>query len=1160
MFKLHKSLGSILLGIALAGGIAFTAFAPQSAFAQATSGNISGTVVDSTGAVLVNAKVVVVNEATGVEYNATTNSNGEFNLQNLIPGKYNVTGSAAGFGSYGLKGLEVKLNETVNAKLTLAVAAQATSVEVTSEASVTLDTTTTQLLTTFEAKEINDLPVASVGLGVLNLSLLSPGVSSSGAVGAGTGPSVGGQRPRANNYTIEGIDNNNKSVTGPLVYIPADAVGDFTLITNQFSPEFGHSTGGQFNTNVKSGTNSLHGTAYLYNQNRNYNAENAIQGGKVPNPRFDFNRYGGTLGGPIWRNKLFFFGNYERQTTGQSGQYYLCTPTSAGIAALGAVANVSATNLGIYTKYMPVSPTHITNAADNACFNTPPPANVAGQPHSWTWPDSSSQYLTVFNDTLPDPNTGIFGGGSVETSVPTFVPLGNFLVSAPNFSNESILVTGFDYTLSSKDNLRGRYIYNTLASEDTAAYLPAFFLALPTKYHLIALSEYHNFTPNLINEARLGFNRFENSTPAGPQAFPGLAQFPNLTFFDQAGLNIGPDGNAPQSTIQNTYQFTDNVSWIKGKHSLKFGFDGRKFISPQSFTQRVRGDYQWNALTEYLHDLAPTAFGERSTGNFFYYGDQTAFYGYANDTWKASSKLTLNFGLRYEFTSIPFGQRAQILNAAASVPGLITFAKPEPQRNNYTPRFGVVYAPDENTSIRAGFGMAIDVLYDNLGILSFPPQYSSTTDVGSGSAGIANPGDPNFLATGGLPAGKGTLATFPDIASQRAATSAYVPNQKLPYAETWSLGVEHVFHKDYTLEVRYVGTRGIHLPAQIRLNKQSRVDATHFLPTYFSGAPSATELAALPNTQYSVSHLSNYVKPYLDAGFTSNLVSFQPVSESNYNGLAANLTRRFQKGLQLNLAYTWSKTMDDATADVFSTTLTPRRPEDFQNVSKDYSRSALDHTHRLTFEAVYDLPFFSKSNWLLKNIAGNWEIAPIYSYESPEYFTTLSGVDSNGNGDGAYIDRPIINPHGKDGVGTGVTKLYDLNRSVSGCGAEGAKCAKNLVAYQAADPNARYVQAASGAMSTAGRNTLPINPINNLDATAIKRITIAERYKMEFSAQAFNVLNHAQYIPGTIDNINSPGYTAGLPFQTVTSANFNTPGKAFNANARTMQLELKFSF
>jgi hypothetical protein len=1116
--------------------VAIVLFAgPARMRAQATSGDIVGTVTDKSGAAIPNADVTAKNTETGVVTAAKANGVGEFHIPNLLGGIYDISGTAAGFSTFTLKGFQVVLNNTATAKLVLPVASSATNVEVSADATAVLDTTTIQLQTSFETEELQNFPTASVGNGVLNLSLLVPGVASSGAVGAGTGPSVGGQRPRADNYSIEGIDNNDKAVTGPLVYLPNDAVGEFTVVTNQFSPEFGHSAGGQFNTVVKSGTNKIHGSAYEYFQNRDLNAENAIAGGKVPNPRYDFNRYGGQAGGPIKKDKLFYFANFERQTTGLSSSYFLCTPTAAGLSQLGSVPNLSATNLGVFTKYTLPSPAAIDASADNACFNQ----------------SSGPQYLTVFDGTNQDPNSGEFGSGTAYN-----IPLGNLNIQAPSYSNFDALTTSGDWTISNKDSFRVRYVYNRNTGIDTAASLPAFYQPVPSRYHLVALSEFHNFTSNLINETRVGFNRFGSALPAGNFTFPGLSAFPTLYVYDVGFLEIGPDGNAPQSGVQDLYQFTENVSWVKGKHSLKFGFDGRKYIAPQSFTQRVRGDYEWNNLTEYLHDLAPTAFGQRSTGNFFYYGDQTAFYGYGNDVWRITEKLSLNYGLRYEFTSIPKGERVQKLNAAASVPGLIVFGEPKPQYGNILPRAGINYALDADTSIRAGFGMATDVLYDNLGLLSFPPQYSSTNSVGD--IGNPQPGDPNFLKAGGLPAGTGTLATFSTLAAQRAATAAFVPNQKLPYAETWTLGVQHVFAKDYTAEVRYVGTRGIHLSTQNQLNVQARVDATHNLPVYMAAAPSVGDLAALPNTLASIKALSNISPAFLAAGFTSKITSFQPYSESNYNGLAAGLTRRFKGGYLLDFAYTWSKTMDDATADVFSTVLTPRRPQDSRNVSADYSRSALDHTHRLTLAAVYDMPFFKHSSWMMKNLVGNWEIAPIYTYESPEYFTVLSGVNSNLNGDSTAIDRTVFNKNGKKGIGSAVTPIYDPSRS-SACGSA-SHCNGNLVAYQAVNPDAEYITAAAGVMPTASRNTQALPPIDNVDATALKRFNFAERYSLEFSAQAFNVFNHSQFIPGAVDNINSPGYTAQILFQTASNPDFNQPQKFFVANARSMQLSLKFAF
>src|SRR6185312_12281216 len=229
-----------------------------------------------------------------------------------------------------------------------------------------------------------------------------------------------------------------------------------------------------------------------------------------------------------------------------------------------------------------------------------------------------------------------------------------------------------------------------------------------------------------------------------------------------------------------------------------------------------------------------------------------------------------------------------------------------------------------------------------------------------------------------------------------------------------------------------------------------------------------------------------------------------PFSQSNYNALVVNLTRRFEKGLQMNLSYTWSKTMDDATAEVFATVLTPRRQQNSQCISCDYSRSALDRTNRLSLEVLYDVQAYKHSdNFLLRNIVGNWLIAPIYTYESPEYATVLSGVNSNLNGDtGAAIDRPIINPKGAKGTGSGVTAVKNS--------------AGATIGYTAINPNAYYIQAGIGTLPNAARNTLPIRPIDNVDVGLYKRITFHERYSIQAGIQAFNVLNHPQYQPGTV--------------------------------------------
>lgn len=1102
-----------------------SAMAPL-AQAQVTSGNIAGVVKDPTGAAIPNATVVVKSEATGVAVTVTTNGSGQYVVQNLLPARYDITATTTGFSPTSLTGVTVSLNSTASADLALSTGGATSTVEVSATSADLLDTTTQNLTTSFTNQELSLLPTTSQGFGVLNASLLAPGVTSSGGIGIGTGPSVGGQRPRNNNFTIEGIDNNDKAVTGPLVVVPNDAVGSFTLITSQFSPEFGHSSGGQFNTNVISGTNSFHGKLYEYFQNRNLNAGSGTQGGKpADRPRYDNNRYGGQLGGPLLRNKLFFFGGFERHLISQNPAIFSCVPTAAGLATLQGLAGAygfNQNNLAQYLKYSPTPNTNggtqVTAANDVAC---------------------GAQSLTVFQGTGLNNATGTYGSGAS-----TSIPLGNYQSLAGTPETIYSLTTSGDYTISDKDSLRLRYLYVRDTSTDTnsgAVVFPIFFTPRPDRYQLATISEYHNFSPNLVNEFRIGFNRHSQTISAGNFSYPGLDQFPNLTFIDQGQVNYGPDGNAPSFTVQNLYQLTENISYTRGSHTFKFGFDGRKYISPQGFTQRARGDYQWDNLTEYLHDLAPTYFGERSTGNLTYYGDQTALYGYGNDTWRATDKLTLNYGLRYEFTSVPVGERAQSINSAASIPGLITFGTPQPTYTSFAPRVGVGYAPDTKTNIRAGFGLAYDVIFDNLGTLSFPPQYSITNDVGNANSPAF--GAPNFLANGGLLPGNGGIGSFPTIAAQRAATSAYIPNQVTPYAETWTLTIQRTFSKDYTFEVGYEGNRGVHLPTQDQINVQPKVTPANALPTYVNGVAIAGNPGV--STLSSIQALSNRVPGY--AAFTGKVTSYQPYSSSNYNGLLTNLTRRFSHGLQANLSYTWSKALDDATAEVFATTLTPRRPLNSQNVAGDYSRSALDRTHRVTMEALYDFQLHGHDNFFYKSLLGNWTFSPIYTYESPEYVTVLSTVNPVITGDSPLVSRVIVNRQGVRGTSSLTTPITNATGDTIG--------------YNAVNPNAYYIQANVGTYPNDSRNSLPTRPIDNIDFAAYKRLTFRDHYSFEFGAQAFNVLNHAQYTPGTVNNINTTSNTSSYAlFQTVGNAFFNQPGKVFLNNARTMQLSAKIAF
>jgi hypothetical protein len=1073
-------------------------------YSQTIDANLVGTVVDSTGAAVANANIEITNTATGVRSNTKTNAEGQYRFNNIPVGLYNVTATSAGFATASLKNVDIQLSKTSTANITLQVGSVSTTVDV-AEVGAVIDTTTAQLQSNYEARQIVNLPIIenSNGLfGALNLSLLSAGVASNGGVGQGTGPSVGGQRPMNNNFMIEGVDNNNKTVTGPLVYVPTEATAEFTLLQNQVGAEFGHSSGGQFNTVVKSGTNETHGSIYEYFQNRNLNAVDAIYAdqGIRSNPRYDQNRLGGSVGGKIIRDKLFYFGNLEYAPLGVGSTVStpVYAPTAAGFSLLDGMSNLSKTNYGIFKKYVPAAP--VANGA---------PTTVNG----------------------------------------VDIPTGVLPISGANYTNFWTFLGSVDYNMSDKDQIRGRFINNRSDSLDNAANLPAFWTTLPQRFYLVSLAEYHTFTPSLTSETRLAFNRFSQFYTVPNVSYPGLDVFPNLTFDGDLGLNLGPDGNAPQYSVQNTYQLVENMSWTKGKHTFKFGFDGRNVISPQHFIQRERGDYYYTSLEVFLKDQVPDEFAERNLGKTSYYGNQWATFLYANDSWRLRNNLTVNLGLRWERTTVPTGQALQSLNSLADVPGLISFHGPKTSNKNFAPKIGIAYSPGKSgrTSIRAGFGLAYDVIFDNVGSTAYPPQLSATYDVNpDGTVGTTPVFSAPFLGNGGIFPGSLPGGSNLTAAQARQSTSSYLPDQVLPYSINWNLGVQHVFHNDYTLEVRYLGTRGVHLLTQNQLNKQNKVDATHYLPTYLT-APSQATLDSLTTTLDQLKARSAFVPAYANAGFNgSNITAFMPWGNSIYHGLATQLTRRFAKGFQSTVSYTWSHNIDNSTATHFSTLLSPRRPQDFENLGAERSNSPLDRRQRLTANWLWDMPYFSHSNnWAAKNLIGNWRFVGTYTAESGEWVTAQSGIDSNLNGDSAP-DRTIVNPAGNPKLGSGVTALKNS--------------AGATVAYLANNPNAGYIVAGSGALANAGRNTILMPGINNFDISVAKKFNFTERRYFEFRADFTNAFNHAQYTAGLINSVKLTSQTTSRIFLLPNNPNFQQWSTNFASNSRSIQLAAKIVF
>ncbi len=1100
------------------------------ASAQTTTGTIRGVVTDPTGAVVPGAKVTLTRKDTNSTQTSQTTDQGEFQFNNQLVGDYTIVIEGTTFKTLTIENVRVQLNQTTDVPALLTVGGVGETVTVTAGGAELVETTTADLARSFETRQVVELAQTSLGgAGVNNLALIAPGVSSSGGVGVGTGGSVGGQRPRNNNFILDGVDNNDKSVTGPQSYISPEEVAEFTLLQNQFSAEFARSNGGQFITVTKSGTRDLHGTIYTFHRNRYLNALDNLEkragitrdrsDGELFMPREDYFRGGLNFGGPVLfprfgeggpryyptRDKLFFFTSYERLQFGSAaGAGGLIAPTAAGFATLATIPGVSVTNRNILQQFLPIAP-------------------------------------TASGDTV------VVAGRTIQ--------LGNIAVPSPNFFKQNHAVVNLDYNQSENTRHLWRFTFTNGADVDTAANLPIFFTFVPSKQRLFSYTLVHNFASNVINETRLAFRRSSQTFPSGDFSFPGLDAFPNI-ILDDLGINIGPDPNAPQSGIENNYQVVNNLTVLAGNHSVKFGGDFRKIISPQRFVQRERGDYEYLTTEDFLFDRVPV-FAERNVGGNTYYGDQKILYAFVQDDWRVRTNLTLNMGLSYSYQEIPKGAKFQAANAIASVPGLLEFREPKAQTKNFAPRVGFAYSPNFDSgmlgrvfgssgksSLRAGFTMAYDYIFDNLYILSNPPQAQQTIDC---------PGNPvcptsNFLANGGIR--NVVTAGLTNAATARAATGSFIPDQEVPYSLSWTGSFQRQFMQDWALELRYLGTRGIHLLTQNRINVQARVapeSGLPGLPTFFS-APTQAQLDAMTLTLAQIDARPNRVARFATAGFVNPVVAFLSNGNSTYHGASASVQRRFASGFQGSAAYTWSHLIDDTTAEVFSTVLAPRRVEDFQNLRRERANSALDRRHRFVASFLYELPLLrNHDNDFVRTVFGGFNFAGTYAYESGQFITIRSGNDANRNGDAAG-DRAIFNPAGTEGVGSTVTALTRTDGQVVG--------------YLANNPGARYIQTGAGAVSNIGRNTFQMDPINNLDFSIFKNFRIGETKAFQLRADLFNSLNHAQYVPGSINTVDPVATTGVTTFNQVAplTGDFLRADRVFSSNPRVIQLGARFTF
>jgi hypothetical protein len=1090
------------------------------AVAQRPDGSISGTVKDPSGAVIPGAAVTTTHDQTGAVRTSSTSAAGNYTVPSLLVGTYTVKIEATGFAAYTRTGVQVQAAQVVevNAELAIGVAAQTIQVQAGADL---VQVQSSQLSKSFDYKMVAELPtVTGQNSSVLNLAIYLPNTTTALGGTSGSGGSIGGLRGRQNSFSVDGVNNNDPSITVASQQVIPDAVQEFSLSTNQFSAEFGSAGGGQFNVVTKHGSNELHGGAWLYNVNRNYRAKSNLADPANPNPRFDYNRLGGSLGGPVLRNRWFAFGAFEYQTQGREALGSTVTlPIPSGLQTMKSLAVNDAVR-DILAQF-PTAPTQ-----------------------------SSTIPVTV--------------GGTT-----TLIPIGQVSLSAPDS------VTQYDYLINTdlnagKHSLRGGYIYTRRRLPQAPPVpQPQFFGASANDNKKVTFSDIWVISNSMINEFRASYSRFVNASQLEGIA----ATFPNVEITGGLGVQIGAPSNFPQGRTMNQYQLVEQVNKIFGRHAFKTGAEYRWYTGLSNFLQNSRGIYYYSNIGNLLMDQVPANDQLQGIGSGAVSLNAKNVALFVQDDFKLTPHLMINAGLRYEYFGNPAGAANQERNSVSNLPGTpLVFHTPGADRNNFAPRLGFAWdvAGNGKWALRGGFGVAYDVAPFNFNMNGQPPQQQTILRAASACAGsfsaapswcasyLADGLGANFLAAGAM---KLDYRPPTDQSTARSMTGQLMVDARNPKVFSWSLGLQHEIFKETSLEVRYLGTRGLFLPVQIQLNSQTAFErGAQPLPTYFANSDIPASVPANSPTLAQFSAARG--RPYAAQGFPNAITTMQPIGVSSYHGGAVDLSRRFTNGLLFRVNYTWAKAMDNGTNDLFTSVVNPRRPLDPNNLRAEWSRSTLDIRHKAALMWTYELPLNRFDVPALKMLLQGWQWNGTYLFQSGQPITIQSGADSNGNLDSAG-DRVILNPRGTGRTGTvahfvcrNSSGTTNVATSAGGCGGSAY-----VVGYVAANPNARYVQAGQGAIANVGRNTVDSEHFNLWNMSLFKNFDIREGKRLQFRFELFNAFNISQYALGNADvapvqvstNAVSPSYA------NVTAANFLN-ARQFDRQGRSFQLGLKFSF
>jgi hypothetical protein len=917
-----------LFFLALVGILAF----PALSGAQITRSAVSGTVRDATGAVVPGATITVTNIDTNISRTAVSDAQGFYRVPALEPGRYEVKAELSGFQTVEYKDIRlVSASEvTINPELKVAGATEAITVVGRAEA-IELNKTSATVGTTTMARAVVELPL-SAARDINNLIATSPNVNRTS--GQGT-YSANGQRSRNNNYMIDGSDNNDISVTIPTTQIVPESVAEFQVQTNAYSVEFGRNSGAQVNVITKSGTNRFHGEAWDYYRTSDLYSFTNVQKsqGLTEQPGFTRHQAGASVGGPIIKDKTFFFLLYQydgQRPEAQPGALTLM-PTPEGWAALQNV-----------------------------------PLRL-GQPAS------SRQAVLDRLSFLPDVYAQNPVFSSLTTTLVNGVPIqlgrAGVIIEAP--STYHTFMGRLDHRLTDSDNLTVRYYYNKRLDENAisnCAFGPTFCGNQDLKDTNLAASHTHIFGPSVVNEFRFSWVQrdllFPENDPNSPTA--GISGL----------FTVGGASNFPQSRVTDSYQFNNTMTWTKGKHTLKFGADIRYNKADNESAFDSKGTFTFNSLQDYMNNTAFQLAQALQTSSWYATQWQTAFF--VQDDFRVTPDLTLNLGLRYELADVPLGMfgATDPESLGALVPG-----PPEKDTNNFAPRVGFNWSPrssnpilgDGKTVFRGGFGMGYDVLFYNLLTVN-ASNYPRVV-----VASLFNVQDvyPNLLPASGSPVFN-PLATYVNSAE----------NTVNPDSKYWSFSVGREIG-EFVVELGYTGSKSGHGINQVYANPS-------ILTPEQAALVAATRNAnAIPSVQARRLFPQYGARILIPAyeGPAGNDVE----ARSTYNGFYAQVQKRLNYGLQFGAAYTYGKfeSNNDASLGEGGTDATQQRAQSDFDYDVEWSVSAFDVTHRFVVNYLYEIPGPKSGAW--RQVLGGWQLSGITAFQSGRPFTIRTGVDSNGD-------------------------------------------------------------------------------------------------------------------------------------------------------------------